>query len=207
MPSPKSHVASSKPPISKHSRSSKRERKTPTFEQDRESLYKSLMHRSRLINREPEKYQIIALYLDKIAPEFDKIKQLAEHSRKGGRDVPSCFPARCDMIKEEMKRLSQGLTSKSLPPLLGSLLIEMFAIHFGRLTLDGNSTADSFPQVLERKIGSNQFDWKTRNVIDRKGQLVVRYAHPIFVRLNQAVPWCSCLQCARRTLPGVTKVD
>jgi hypothetical protein len=207
MPSPKSHLASSKSPISKHSRRSKRERKAPTFEQDRESLYKSLMHRSRLINREPGMYQSIALYLAKIAPEFDKIKQLAELAQRDGRDVPSCFPARCDMIKEEIEKLSQGLTSKSLPPLLGSLLIEIFAIHFGRLTLDGNSTADPFPQALERKIGSNQFDWKSRNVIDRKGQLVVRYAHPIFVRLNQAVPWCACLQCARRTMPGVTKID
>ncbi|KAJ5133464.1 hypothetical protein N7448_001508 [Penicillium atrosanguineum] len=195
-----------KPPISKHSWNSKQEH-NPTFEQDRESFYKSLMHRSRLINREPEKYMEIAQYLTKVAREFDKIKQLADISQGNGRDVPLCFPARCDMIKEEMQKLSQGLTSRSLPPALGSLLIEMLAIHSGRLTLDGSSTAVDLSQALERKIGSNQFDWKRRNKIDRKGQLIVRYAHQIFVRLNQAVPRCQCLQCVRRTLPGVTKKD
>lgn len=214
MPSPTSHRVDSKPsssrppncksPISKNHRNFNREC-NPTFEQDRESFYKSLMHRSRLINREPEKYKVIAQYLTKVATEFDKIKQIAETFQKNGRDVPLCFPARCDMIKKEMQKLSQGLTSKTLPPALGSLLIEMLAIHFGRLTLDANSTVDDFSQALERKIGSNQFDWKRRNKIDQKGQLIVRYAHPIFVRLNQAVQPCQCLQCARRTMAGATK--
>ncbi|KAJ5666187.1 uncharacterized protein N7477_008635 [Penicillium maclennaniae] len=206
-PKPSSfRLSKRKPTSSKHARTLERDNK-PTFEQDRESLYNSLMHRSRLINREPEKYMTVAVYLTKIAPEFDKIKHLAGKLQKQGRGVPLCFPARCDMIKEEMQRLSQGLTGKTLPPDLGSLLIEMLAIHFGRLTLDGNSTADEFPQALERKIGSNQFDWKKRNKIDRKGQLVVRYAHPIFVRLNQAIPGCQCLQCAMRTRASVTKRD
>ncbi|KAJ5215862.1 uncharacterized protein N7498_002269 [Penicillium cinerascens] len=173
---------------------------TPTFEQDRENLFNSLMHQSRLINQQPENYKSVAQYLAKVASEFDQVKKLAELEKHvDKRDVPRCFPVRCDMLKEEMQKLSQGLASKSLPPLLGSLIIEMFATHFGRLTLDGNSSVDSLPQIMERKIGSNQFDWKNRNVIDEEGQRVVRYAHPIFVRLNRAVSDCHCLQCTKRT--------
>lgn len=188
MPSRSSNPSSSKPCS------------TPTFEQDRENLFNSLMHQSRLINQQPENYKSVAQYLAKVASEFDQVKRLAELEKHvDKRDVPRCFPVRCDMLKEEMQKLSQGLASKSLPPLLGSLMIEMFATHFGRLTLDGNNNVDSLPQIMERKIGSNQFDWKKRNMIDEEGQRVVRYAHPIFVRLNRAVSDCHCLQCTKRT--------
>jgi len=165
------------------------------------------MHQSRLIDEKPETYKSVAQYLVKVSSELDHFKRLALAElpkQTDGRKVPRCFPTRCDMIKEEMQKLSQGLANKSLPPSVGSLLTEIFAVQVGRLTLDGysHSSTDNLPEIMERRHGCRtdmkQFDWAERNVIDHKGQLIIRHVHPIFIRLNQVVPRCYCVQCTNR---------
>ncbi|OQD74091.1 hypothetical protein PENDEC_c012G05634 [Penicillium decumbens] len=148
-----SKPSSSKPSSSKPSSSKPTE--SSTFELDREELFNSLMHQSRLIDEKPETYKSVAQYLVKVSSELDHFKRLALAElpkQTDGRKVPRCFPTRCDMIKEEMQKLSQGLANKSLPPSVGSLLTEMFAVQVGRLTLDGysHSSTDNLPEIMER---------------------------------------------------------
>lgn len=176
----------------------KKKETTPEFEEDRESFVKSIQSKSRRVDRGAETHTAIAEWLANRLPEFDLIKRFGELEKKEGRKVSPCFPARCDLLKEEMHRLSQALAEKPKLTSLASLVMEMLSLQVGRLSLDGYSNVDRYAEEMERRIQNREFDWKKRHLDDPKVSSVLRQVPELWKSLNEPVPNCYCRQCMSR---------
>lgn len=171
---------------------------TPTFEEDRESFVKSIQSKSRRVDRGAETHTAIAEWLANRLHEFDLIKRFGELEKNEGRKVPPCFPTRCDLLKEEMRRLSEALAEKPKLTSRASLVLEMLSLQVGRLTMDGYSNVDQYAEEMDRRIQGLEFDWKKRHLDDPEVTSVLRRFTRLSKRLNEPVRNCYCRQCMNR---------
>lgn len=176
----------------------KAEETTPEFEEDRESFVKSIQSKSRRPDRGAESHKEIAEWLANRLHEFDLIKRFGELEKNEGRKVPPCFPVRCNLLKEEMHRLSQALAEKPKLTSLASLVMEMLSLQVGRLSMDGYSNVDRYAEDMEQRIQNREFDWKKRHLDDPKVTSVLRKVPELWKRLNEPVRNCYCRQCMNR---------
>lgn len=171
---------------------------TPTFEEDRESLVKAIQSKSRRVDRGAETHAAIAEWLANHRYEFDLIKRFGELEKKEGRKVPLCFPVRCNLLKEALRRLSEELAGQPNSTSRASLVMEMLSLQVGRLSMDGYSSVDAYAEDIERRIQKNDFDWKKRHAHDNQITVILCQVLPVWNRLNQPVRNCYCRQCMNR---------
>lgn len=126
------------------------------------------------------------------------IKRFGEFEKKEGRKLPPCLPVRCDLLKEEARRLSQALADKPNLTSFASLVMEMLSLQVGRLSMDGYSDIDKYAECTERQMQRNEFDWKKRHANDDQVTLVLSLVRPLWKRLNEPIRGCYCRQCMNR---------
>lgn len=170
----------------------------PAFEEDRESFVKVIQSKSRRVDRRAESHATVAEWLSNHFYEVDMIKRFGELEKNEGRKVPPCFSVRCDLLKEEMHRLSQALADQPNLTSFASLVMEMLSLQVGRLSMDGYSNIDEYAEGIEQQIKRNEFDWKKRHAHDDQITLVLSLVRPLWKRLNEPIRNCYCRQCMNR---------
>lgn len=175
-----------------------RKQTTPTFEEDRERFVRSIQSKSRRVDRGAETHAVIAEWLTNRLYEFDLIKRFGELEENEGRKVPPCFPVRCNLLKEEVRRLGEALADQPNLTSSASLVMEMLSLQVGRLSLDGYSSVDYYAEDIEQRIKKNDFDWKKRHAHDAQITVILGPALQVWNRLNQFVRNCYCRQCMHR---------
>lgn len=115
-----------------------------------------------------------------------------------GSDVPACFEARCDLLRDAIDW--QGSLLVGRPHLVGQTraALDYLRIQVGRLTLR-SQVNDSYAELMENSAAS-----RVSNVVNRQplGHVVdedrLKEIEKTFNKLNQPFPNCSCIQCTKR---------
>lgn len=168
------------------------------FAVERKKVVQKMMHYSRKIDQQPETYESVANLATKWAKELDSVKQIAETEKHLlGKRVPYCLKTRCSLIQEELHKLSQRLTDRSVLPTTASLVIEILAVHVGSLTMNGYDGNDQYAEKISDKAEKKDFEWKQRHSMDDDVTSVIRGVFKFSLYMNPPEQGCYCRQCSR----------
>ncbi|KAJ5358915.1 uncharacterized protein N7496_011328 [Penicillium cataractarum] len=146
---------------------------------------------------------------NEVAADIQLAASLLENNIKGngkleasrqGSDVPTCFEARCDMLRDAINRQGSLLAGRSHLVAHTCTALDYLRIQVGRLTLR-SQVNDSYAELMEASAASRVSKAVTRQPLKNEveeGQL--KELEKTFDMLNQVFPNCSCKQCTKRRL-------
>jgi hypothetical protein len=117
-----------------------------------------------------------------------------------GSNVPACFEARCDLLRDAIDRQGSLLAGRS--HLVGHTrtALDYLRIQVGRLTLRPQVN-DSYAELMENSAASRVSQAATRQPLAHKAdEDNLKEIEKTFAMLNQAFPNCNCKQCTKRRL-------
>jgi hypothetical protein len=117
---------------------------------------------------------------------------------RAGSDVPACFEARCDLLRDAIDWQGALLVGRS--HLVGHTrtALDYLRIQAGRLTLR-SQVNDSYAELMENSAASGVSHAVNRQPL---GHIVdedrLKEIEKTFNKLNQPFANCSCIQCTKR---------
>lgn len=175
---------------------------------DREKILYKLHSLSERLTAHPETYRAISRSLMKYAHKLDTLLKGGGFFElaMSGTDVPFCFMKRCDVIRDELVRLSRVLVDE---PGQGqepsrteyvALAVEVLCVQFGRLTLckrgGGDREAVARDGLVDEAKGEILGRWAERQLFFMT--LWMPIWRRVWVCLERAFEGCDCYQCLRR---------
>lgn len=171
-----------------------------TMIDNRTSVVNKLMHYSRKIDNREDSRQETAEFLARCAHELAVVGRLA--STTGHllwQQTARCFIENCLRLETELQSASRELTDKDVPcsQERASLMIEMFAVQIGRLTLDPYGD-DEYAKEMNLRAANKEYEWKKRHAQDDDTFSIIRGVFKLSLHLNQQLQFCPCRQCAAK---------
>lgn len=171
---------------------------------DREKLFTKLLTLTSLLNSQPETYRELSRSLMKYAHRLDTLLKgggFFELAMNGRTDVPFCFAKRCDLIRDELIRLSRELAEASSQNEKDyvSLGVECLCVQIGRLSLcrvggAGDPDAEARDGLMEEaRVGI------LRRWYERRWDVLGLWKRfwKVWVSLERGFEGCDCYQCMR----------
>lgn len=168
---------------------------------DREKLIRKLLALSAKLTDLPDTYRAISRSLMKYAHTLDTLVKGSGlfESAMSGAGIPLCFVPRCDMIRDELVKLSRLLTDSTGQREYVSLAVECLCVQLGRLSLcpygGGDFAAEAQDGVVEQAREGILGKWAKRRW---DFMSLWKRFWGVWVRLDAAVEGCGCYQCVRR---------
>lgn len=168
---------------------------------DREKLLRKLLPLSEKLNEHPETYRAISRSLMKYAHNLDTLVKGSGlfESAMSGTGIPFCFVPRCDMIRDELVKLSRLLTDSTDQREYVCMAAECLCVQLRRLSLcpygGGDFAAEAQDGMVDQARAGILGRWT-----EQRWDVMSMWKRfwGVWVRLDSAVEECGCYQCVRR---------
>lgn len=109
-----------------------------------------------------------------------------------------CIRMKCDLIRHTLQDASDILRRRPHATREVAEMLNMVALHTGKLTLSKQSGVDVYAENMHREAQEINVVWQTRRrAASPAVERMERDLHAIWNRLHFSIPRCDCLQCGQ----------